>query len=95
MTSLLNTLLTFITTGGSAAVIAVLFACVVILIYDRHRIMKELIETTQKVYDSKDSETRSVKDIIDRYYKGNLDLIQTLNEIKIVLLAIQTRSGKN
>lgn len=82
-------ILQFITDGGSAAVIGILFAAVVAMIWDRQNIIKKLNDTTQKVYDAKDSETRSIKEIVDRYHKGNLDLVQALNEIKIVLVTIQ------
>lgn len=84
-----NTILQFITQGGSSAVIALLFAIVTVLVWDRKVLVKELNDSIQKVYDAKDSETQSIKEIVDRYHKGNLDLIQALNEIKIVLVTIQ------
>lgn len=84
-----NTVLQFLSQGGSAAVIGILFAAVGVLIWDRKQIVKTLTETTQKVFDAKDSETKSIKDIVDRYHQGNLDLVQALNEIKIVLVTIQ------
>lgn len=80
--------------GGSAAIMAILFAIVVVLVYDRKTLAKELTNTTQKVYDAKDSETRSIKEIVDKYHKGNLDLVQALNEIKIVLVTIQNTTRK-
>ena len=82
-------LLQFVADGGSAAVIAILFAAVAVLVWDRKTLSKELSDTTQKVYDAKDSETKSIKEIVDKYHKGNLDLVQALNEIKIVLVTIQ------
>jgi hypothetical protein len=82
-------LLPLISQGGSAAVITILLAIVAVLIWDRKSLTKELIRTTQKVYDAKDSETRSIKEIVNRYHKGNLDLVQALTEIKIVLVSIQ------
>ena len=84
-----NTFLHFIAQGGGAAVIALLFGVVSLLIWDRKRLSKDLHDTTQKVYDAKDSETRSIKEIVDRYHRGNLDLVQALNEIKVVLVTIQ------
>lgn len=86
-----NAVLQFISTGGSAAVIAILFTVVAVLVYDRKSLVKELNDAIQKVYDAKDSETKSIKEIVDRYHKGNLDLVQALNEIKIVLTSIQSR----
>lgn len=84
-----NAILQFITQGGSAAVIAILFGAVAVLVWDRKVLTKTLNETTQKVFDAKDSETRSIKEIVDRYHQGNLNIIQALNEIKIVLVTIQ------
>lgn len=66
-----------------------LFGIVAVLVWDRKSLVKELTDTTQKVFDAKDSETKSIKEIVDRYHKGNLDLVQALNEIKIVLVTIQ------
>jgi len=86
-----TTLLQFLTQGGTAAVIALLFAVVGLLIWDRKRIIDSLNETTQRVYDAKDSEARSIKEIVDRYHKGNVDLVQALNEIKVVLITIQAK----
>ena len=86
---LATTILQYIAQGGSAAIISLLFGIVVILIWDRKTLVKELTDTTQKVFDAKDSETKSIKEIVDRYHKGNLDLVQALNEIKIVLVTIQ------
>lgn len=81
--------LQFVSQGGSAAVIAILAAIVVLLVWDRKTLVKELNDTTQKVFDAKDSETRSIKEIVERYHQGSLDLVQALNEIKIVLVTIQ------
>ena len=86
-----TTLLQFLTQGGTAAVIALLFAVVGLLVWDRKRIIDSLNETTQRVYDAKDSEAKSIKEIVDRYHKGNVDLVQALNEIKVVLITIQAK----
>lgn len=79
----------FIAQGGGAAVIALLFGVVGLLIWDRKHLTKQIEDTTQKVYEAKDSETKSIKEIVDRYHQGSLDLVQALNEIKVVLTAIQ------
>lgn len=84
-----NTFLQFIAQGGGAAVIALLFGVVALLVWDRKHLIKDLNDTTQRVYDAKDSETKSIREIVDRYHQGNLDLVQALNEIKIVLVTIQ------
>jgi len=81
--------LQFITSGGSAAMIALQFAAIVALIWDRKNVTKTLDDTIQRVYDAKDSEVKSISEIIEKYHQGNLNLVQALNEIKIVLNAIQ------
>lgn len=86
---ILKIVIEYIANGGGAAIIALLLAMVVILIWDRQALVKNISETTQRVYDAKDSETKSIREIVDRYHKGNLDLVQALNEIKIVLTTIQ------
>lgn len=90
MTEFATTFLHFISQGGTAAVIVLLFGVVGLLVWDRMRLIKSLNDTTQLVFNAKDSETKSIREIVDRYHKGNLDLVQALNEIKIVLTAIQT-----
>lgn len=81
--------LQFLSQGGTAAVIAILVAVVALLILDRKTLVKDLNDTTQRVFDAKDRETQSIKEIVDLYHKGNLDLVQALNEIKIVMVSIQ------
>jgi hypothetical protein len=82
-------ILQYLTSGGAGAVIALLFGVIIILIMDRRNISKTLDSTIQRVYDAKDSETKSITEIVNRYHQGNLDLVQALNEIKIVLTTIQ------
>lgn len=82
-------ILPLISQGGSAAVITLLLAIVAVLIWDRKHLTRELLKTTQMVYSAKDSETRSIKEIVNRYHKGNVDLVQALTEIKAVLTSIQ------
>ena len=82
-------ILQYLTSGGDRAVITLLFGVIIVLIMDRRNISKTLDSTIQRVYDAKDSETKSIADIVNRYHQGNLDLVQALNEIKIVLTTIQ------
>jgi len=81
--------LQYLTQSGPAAVIALLSAVIIYLVWDRRELVKALSETTQKVYDAKDSENKSIREIIERYHEGNLGLVQALNEIKLVLTTIQ------
>lgn len=83
----------YITQGGSAAVIIMMAGVVGVLLWDRKQLLKSIEDTTQRVYDAKDSETEMLKEIVDKYHRGNVDLIQALNEIKIVLVTIQNSRG--
>ena len=89
MADFYQVLLSFIAQGGAGAIIGILLGGIIFLALDRKSINKHLLDTIQKVYDAKDSETRSVKDIVERYYVSNTDLINALNEIKIVLTTIK------
>jgi hypothetical protein len=82
-------ILQYLTQGGSTAVIVLMAVVIGILIWDRKQLLKSLSETTQKVFDAKDSENKSIREIVDRYHEGNLGLVQALNEIKLVLTTIQ------
>ena len=86
-----NQVLGVITQGGYVAVITLLFAAIVVLIWDRMSLIRDIQLTIQRVYDAKDSETRSIKEIVDKYHQGNLDLVEALNEIKLVLVSIQSK----
>lgn len=88
-------LIQFLSTGTSAAVISLLSMVVAFLLWERKKLIKESDEFTQKLIDAKDKEAESIKHIIERYHQGNLDLIQALNEIKIVLTTITTKTFKN
>ena len=89
MENFLTAILNFLTQGGTVAVIAMLFILVIALVWERRRLYLELTATTLLVYAAKDKENSSIREIVDKYYKGNLDLVQALNEIKIVLITIQ------
>ena len=77
--------------GGNGAVVAILVSIIGLLVWDRRALVKSISDTTQKVFDAKDSESKSIREIVDRYHQGNLDLIQALNEIKLVLMTIQSK----
>lgn len=82
--------LTYIIQGGAPAIITILFVAIAILVYDRKNLHKQNIETINLVYAAKDKEIASIKEIIDKYYKGNIDLVNALNEIKTVLVTMQS-----
>lgn len=84
-----TTIIQFIASGGPSAIIAILVGVIVFLVWERKKLVSTVNDTFQLVYDTKDSESKSIKDIIERYHTGNVNLVQALNEIKIVLTSIQ------
>lgn len=88
----LKLMLQFLSQGSVSAVIALLSMAVAFLVWERRSLTKQLTNSQQQILDAKDKETETVKQIIEKYHQGNLDLIQALNEIKIVLTTITTRN---
>lgn len=86
----LNIILTYLVQGGAPAIITILFVVIAILAYDRKNLHKQNLETINLVYAAKDKEIASIKEIIDKYYQGNIDLVNALNEIKTVLVTMQS-----
>lgn len=94
MWEFISKLIDYMATGGAVSIIAILVVLLAFLLWDRYHMVKALDDTTKKVYDAKDSEIKSIKEIIDTYHKGNIDLIQALTEIKIVLVTLQHTVSK-
>ena len=78
-----------ITSGGPTAIIAILCLVVGYLVWERFRLMKVLNRYQQLLNDNRSQYADSIVEIIDRYHSGNVELIQALNEIKIVLATMQ------
>ena len=73
-------MLTAMIEGGPPAVIAVLLLVIVGLIFERKRLLAELIKKDEKI-----------DKIIDDYYKGNMTLSDALNSLKMVLYEIKSK----
>ena len=80
MDSIVEKLLTAMIEGGPPAVIAVLLLVIVGLIFERKRLLAELIKKDEKI-----------DKIIDDYYKGNMTLSDALNSLKMVLYEIKSK----
>jgi len=85
--------LNMLTKGGASAVIALLFAVVIALLFERRHLIKRSEEQQDKLIEAKDKESETIEKIVERYHQGNLDLVHALNEIKIVLSTINKRGG--
>ena len=84
----------FLSSGGIAAVISVLLTIISALIWERVRLLKKIDDLTEKIIQSKKHEMESIRQIIDLYHQGNLNLVQTLAEIKGVLANIQSSRNR-
>jgi hypothetical protein len=73
-------LVTLIANGGNQGIISMLLVVIALLLFDRHRLNKEIGKKDDKL-----------ESIIDDYYKGNLTLAEALNSLKFVLFEIKTK----
>jgi hypothetical protein len=88
MEDFLSNVFNTIVRGGTPAIFGLMCGAIGFLVWDRTKLLKDLDETTERVYEAKDSEMRTIKEIINKYHEGSVDMIQALNEIKIVLNTI-------
>lgn len=86
---ILPQILEYLIQGGAGSIIALLFGAIVLLLFDRRNLTKSKDEITDKLLELKNNEIKNIESIVERYHQGNLNLVQALNEIKIVLVAIQ------
>jgi len=89
MIDLLKSLATMLAEGGSAAIVAILLVVIVAVVIDRTRIYKQLTKSLQQTLEAKEAEKTVILAIVDKYHQGNLTMVQAINEIKLVLAAIQ------
>lgn len=67
-----------ITDGGPEAIIAVLILAVVMLLWERKRLLDQLLKKEEKI-----------DKIVSDYYRGNITLTEALNSLKTVLFEIK------
>ena len=91
MEGTIQVLIALITDGGTSAVIALLISAVGFLVWDRIQLHKRLSESLKQTLDAKEAEKQVILEIIEKYHQGNLTMVQAINEIKVVLAAIQGR----
>lgn len=81
--------ISLITAGGPTAIIAILCIVIGYLVWERTKLMKLLQRYQTLLNDNRSQYADSIVEIINRYHSGNVELIQALNEIKIVLATMQ------
>lgn len=85
---LLNSLLELIATGTSGAIIALLLCAVGYLVWERQKMLTLIEQYKISLDENHRHYSDSIERILDRYHNGNIELVQALNEIKIVLATV-------
>jgi len=81
-------IISILSAGGSAAVIVILALIVAYFTWEHVRMLRTIDKYQQMITNNRDQYTDSIIEIVDRYHKGNIEMIQALNEIKVVLAAL-------
>lgn len=95
--SIVVQLIKAILSGGPVAIIALLVAMIAYLVWEKRATQKSNKEALEKMAQAfaekvKVKEERGdLIDIIDRYQEGHINLLQAINEIKVLIATI---SGK-
>lgn len=96
MTEWFNAVSIFLSSNENAGFITILsFIILILLIFivivtrDRFKLLKKIEQLTDYQLQLKNKENDSLTEIINTYHNGNLNLIESLNEIKTVLISIQ------
>lgn len=86
---IIQSLWELIITGSPNALIAFLFAGNLYFIWEKRKIEERESKMQEELNESKKEYFQSIEKIVDRYYKGNIEIIQALHEIQIVLSTMQ------
>ena len=93
--ALVTQIIKAVLSGGPVAVIALLIGAIAYLIWEKRATQKsnqEALEKMARVFAEKVNEERQdLISIIDRYQEGHINLLQAINEIKVLIATI---SGK-
>lgn len=93
--TLITAVIKAILSGGPVAIMAILLAIIVYLIWEKRTLQKsnkEALEKLAETFAEKVKEERQdLISIINRYQEGHINLLQAINEIKVLIATI---SGK-
>ena len=73
-----------IASGGPAAIILILLGVIGILVWDRVGLIKSMRENST-LYRS------DINRVIDKYQEGQINVIQALNDIKLILVKVEAK----
>jgi hypothetical protein len=80
-------LVTNLVSGGPQSIIAGLVLFIVLLLFERKRLMATITKKDEDLLKKDDK----IDKIIEDYYKGNMTLADALNGLKVVLFDIKSR----
>ncbi len=70
--------------GGPSAIILLLVAVISFLVWDRLSLIKSLKENTALYRED-------INKVVDKYQEGHINVIQAMNEIKLILVKIEAK----
>ena len=73
-----------IAAGGPASVILLLIAFIAVLLWDRIGLIKSMKENSS-LYRT------DISRVIDKYQEGQINVIQALNDIKLILVKVEAK----
>lgn len=73
-----------IAAGGPASIILLLIAVIAILIWDRLGLIKSMKENSSL-------HRADINRVIDKYQEGQINVIQALNDIKLILVKVEAK----
>lgn len=73
-----------ISAGGPAAVILVLIAVISLLVWDRLSLVKSMKENSTMY-------RADINRVVDKYQEGQINVIQALNDIKLILVKVEAK----
>jgi hypothetical protein len=78
--STIDQLLQIILTGGAESLIPLLLLAIILLIYERMRLVKKV-----------DEQSRRIDRMVEDYYRSHISLTEALTSLRIVLYEIKSK----
>lgn len=85
MEKIITIILDSLAHGGPEAIIVLLFSLIVYLVYDRNILIKTIKSENE-------GHRADLLHVIEKYQQGQVDVIQALNEIKLILVKLEAKS---